>query len=408
LLFVAVICGALTGLAATAGAAPERHLEGRVTAAEARWTDDGRRIVTDLVVTTPEGEQVAVRQTGGTVDGVGMRVIHAPPLLRAGDQVSVLARPAADRKGQTTLRLATVLELERDDRLPFVRTTNATGAPLYWDSSCVFITYAEDGTDHLAGDAEFAIMDEVFATWRAGIESCSYLTFELEGRADIEVGFDGINIIKLRDDRWCRPATDDEEEECYDQGAAGLTTLFFIDDAESDHNGQIFDADIELNGVNFALSADGQSLGDAPCKADLANTLTHEVGHLMGLDHTCHVAGERPVDDQGEPVPDCFPASLLSAEIKDATMYTFQDCGETKKITPEPDDLAGVCAIYPLGAAPSCQRPELDPGCCQLAPHRRGGPPLGTLALAGLVFWLTLRVAARRRDRRGARSSAPR
>jgi hypothetical protein len=407
LLFVAVICGALAGLAE---AAPERRIEGQVTAAEARWTSGGQRIVTEVVVTTPEGEEVTLRQTGGTVDGVGMKVIHAPPLLRPGDQVTVLARPASDLQGRSTLRVASVLELDRSVDPGFVRTTNATGAPLYWDSSCVHITYAEDGTSHQPGDTEFAVMDQVFATWRETTESCSYLTFELEGRADIEVGFDGVNVIKLRDDRWCRPASGEDPEECYEGSAAGLTTLFFIDDAESTRNGTIFDADIELNGVNFALSVDGQSQGTAPCKADIANTLTHEVGHLIGLDHTCHIGGgPRPIDGDGNPVPDCFPEALLSAEIKDATMYTFQDCGETKKATPEQDDRDGVCAIYPLaGPVPACQRPELGNGCCQVARHRRGGPPLAGLALAGLVFGLSLRVAARRRARRGGPDSAPR
>lgn len=396
-----MICGGLTGPAA---AAPERRIEGQVQAAEARWTGDGRRIVTEALVTTPEGEEVRVRQSGGTVDGVGMRVLHGPPLLAAGDRVTLLARPA----GARAFQIASVLELERSGGLPFVRTTNATGAALYWDSSCVFLTYADDGTSHLPGDAEFAVMDQVLATWHDAIRSCSYLTLEVEGRADVEVGFDGINLIKLRDERWCRPATEDDAEECYDQGAAGLTTLFFVDDADSDRNGQIYDADIELNGVNFALSAGGDSLGTAPCMADIANTLTHEIGHLMGLDHTCHVAGTRPVDDEGQPVPNCLPESLLPAENREATMYTFQDCGETKKASPEPDDIDGVCAIYPLGSEPACQRPDLEPGCCQSAPHRGGGPPLGSLALAGLVFVLSLRVAARKRARHGVRGSAPR
>lgn len=401
-----MICGALAGLAE---AAPERRIEGRVTAAEAHWTP-GQRIVTEVVVTTPEGEEVRLRQSGGTVDGVGMKVIHGPPLLRSGDQVTVLARPASDLEGQTILRVASVLELDRTIDPGFVRTTNATGAPLFWDSSCVYVTYADDGTDHVAGDTEFAIMDQVFATWRDAIDECSYLTFELEGRADVEVGFDGVNVIKLRDDRWCRPASGEDPEECYDGSAAGLTTLYFIDDAESDKNGTIFDADIELNGVNFALSADGQTQGTAPCEADIANTLTHEVGHLIGLDHTCHIGGNpRPVDDEGNPVPDCFPEALLSAEVKDATMYTFQDCGETKKATPEQDDIDGVCAIYPLGGeVPDCQRPELEEGCCQLSPERGGTPPLAGLLLAGLVFGLSLRVAARRRARHVGRGSAPR
>ena len=130
------------------------------------------------------------------------------------------------------------------------------------------------------------------------------MTFSLQGRESLEVGLDGINLIKFRDTEWCRPATEDREAECYSPGAAGLTTLFFIDDASSSRNGEILDADIELNGVNFAISAGGVSNGTSGCLSDLANTLTHEVGHLLGMDHTCFDGqGVRPVDHLGTPIP---------------------------------------------------------------------------------------------------------
>ena len=82
-------------------------------------------------------------------------------------------------------------------------------------------------------------MERVLLRWQHAIEGCSYFFVRLEGRRDGEVGLDGINLVKFREDRWCRPATDDEPEECYDPVAAGLTTLHFIDDADSDRNGAI-------------------------------------------------------------------------------------------------------------------------------------------------------------------------
>src|SRR3954449_9918640 len=103
------------------------------------------------------------------------------------------------------------------------------------------------------------------------------------GRKAMEVGNDKVNLIKFRDTSWGRPAVGDDAARPYDSAAAGITTATYVDDAGSDRDGAILDADVELNGVNFAISANGQSLGSNGCKSDLQNTLTHELGHLQGL-----------------------------------------------------------------------------------------------------------------------------
>ncbi len=68
----------------------------------------------------------------------------------------------------------------------------------------------------------------------------------------------------------------------------------------------------------------------------MQNTLTHELGHLMGLEHPCRVGADPPrTDGNGVQVPMCG-AALNDAQITEATMFNFQDCGETKKETLEP------------------------------------------------------------------------
>lgn len=82
--------------------------------------------------------------------------------------------------------------------------------------------------------------------------------------------------------------------------------------------GEIVDADIQLDDG-------GHSFCDGTCgpgQQDLSNTLTHEIGHLLGLDHS------------------------LAAE---ATMDSSGPSGQTKKATLHGDDHQGVCAAYAGG-----------------------------------------------------------
>jgi hypothetical protein len=88
-------------------------------------------------------------------------------------------------------------------------------------------------------------------------------------------------------------------------------------------DGEIVDADIEVNGVWFKWK-----VLSAPDKvfADVANTLTHEAGHVVGLDHSTDM---------------------------NSVMYPTAKLGEISKRTLVQDDIDGVCAIYPKGSTPT-------------------------------------------------------
>jgi hypothetical protein len=180
--------------------------------------------------------------------------------------------------------------------------------------------------------------------------------------APMEVGNDKINLIKFRDTMWGRPAVGSDPARMYSAAAAGITTAVYVDDATSSRDGAIVDADIELNGVNFSITLDSQP-GANPTDAVLLNTLTHEVGHLHGLEHPCLAPGDPPrTDNQGNAVPDC--TSALPASITEATMYNFQDPGETKKESLSDDDIQSMCDIYPTAK---------DPGTCAAVGGSSGG-----------------------------------
>lgn len=372
---------------AVAAAAPTMTVEGMVTDAKSRWTQDGSRIVTEATVVTPTGP-VVVSQLGGTVDGLTMRTFPGPEILAPGMRVAVSAHPAQD----LSQRMHVVVDGVKVLFMPpeFVRTgPTKAGGYLYWESGCVYVTVDSEGTKEIAGELEFSVIDSAIAAWNDGVRGCSYMDIVQEPKRPLEVGKDKINVIKFRDATWCRPAVGDDPPRCHSPSAAGLTTAVFVDDSGSDRDGAIVDADIELNGVDFAISTNDQSLGTAGCKSDLANTLTHELGHLLGLEHPCRAAQDPPrTDGAGNPVPSCSTAT--DPVILESTMYNFQDCGETKKASLSQDDIDAICAIYPTAKDPkSCEHVTDETGCGCAAGGSAAWP--GFLLSALTFGWVLLR-----------------
>jgi hypothetical protein len=372
----------VVALGGTASAAP-MTVTGDVIDVRSHWTADGDRIVTEATVHTDTGD-VVVSQLGGTVDGLTMRQFPSDDPLTLGMRVTVLAQSTAD----LSQRMHNVVDGVKVLAYPpsYVRTgPTKAGHYLYWESGCVFVTVDAAGTKQVAGDIEFGVIDQSIAAWNNGGASCSYMEIRNAGRKAMEVGRDNTNLIKFRDVSWCRPATKDDPMRCHPDTAAGITTATYVDDASSDRDGAIVDADIELNGENFAIAVNGQTSGTENCISELQNTLTHELGHLLGLEHTCLAPGDPPrVDGKGNEVPVC---GLETATQHAATMFNYQDCGEKTKETLEPDDIAGMCGVYPVAQDPgTCEPVGDDGGCCNT-----GSGPAGPLVLLGFLLTLWLR-----------------
>lgn len=368
-------------------------VEGEVVATHSRWTSDGSRIVTEATVRTLDGD-IVVSQLGGTVDGLTMRTFPGPEILAPGMRVAVAAHRALDgsRREHVVVDGVRVLWMPPE----YVRTgPTKAGNYLYWESGCIYVLPDVEGTKEIPGDVELELVDRAIATWNTAVAGCSFMNIVRESPKATEVGRDNVNAIKFRDVSWCRPEIADDPARCYSPSAAGLTTAVYVDDESSSRDGAIVDADIELNGVDFAISHEGDTLGTASCNADLLNTLTHELGHLLGLEHPCRASADPPrVDGQGNAVPSC-QSNQLGPEITEATMYNFQECGETKKASLSPDDIAAVCAVYPIADDPgTCERVGDETGCCTSS--RGTGSPFGAFVLAGsALLFLTRRGRAK-------------
>ncbi len=346
-----------------------RTVSGSVLSADARLTSDGSTIVTEAVIRTNEGEEIPVTQVGGEVGELKMEVIPGPNVLRAGTLVTVALNGSRTVEKTLAWTLLEILSEQQDEKSPlpenssqrYARSVSEEGHNLYWPSGCVYLTYDASGTSALETDYEFRVLDKVVKGFMASTQSCSYLSINIEPRSDMEVGRDGINVIKFRDSRWCRPAIvkdgkTEVPEVCYSPRMVARTTVTSIK-----KNGQIVDSDIEFNGVNFAISDGGKSKNGNSCGADLANTMMHELGHLIGLAHTCRTDLDDPrlKDQFGNPIPACKDEGAITDTMRNSTMFPTQVCGETSKFTLEADDVQGVCATYPIAKNPYQCKPSL-------------------------------------------------
>jgi hypothetical protein len=287
----------------------------------------------------------------------------------------------------------------------YVRYVTDAGKPHAWNTACVWIHSRPYNLTGLSPEMVHAALEASAGAWSSRspeLASCTYLdvrtVLEPPEAAIPAARYDKANHFIVRADRWC-PALNSNPADCYDRRALALTSVFSIKST-----GQIVDADIEVNGVNYAwrdleISPDPDDLTH-----DLQNALTHEMGHFIGLDHTCFDEDPlhprpRPVDNTGTLVMDCASAS---DEVRATTMFASAMPGDLSKRTLSADDQLAVCEIYPLARNPmTCPSSDLPPpgggGGCAVAQSPPAGSIPGGLALLALAAcWARIRSGRRR------------
>lgn len=143
----------------------------------------------------------------------------------------------------------------------------------------------------------------------------------------------------------------------------GLTVLTY---RESD--GEIVDGDILLNDAQYDFCA-----GSCPAgQTAVVNTLTHEVGHLLGLDHS---------------------------QVPASTMFANAGPNEVAKSTLHGDDAQGVCWLYRHTCAepvPTEPAPKPAATASRCSAGRAGSAFLSTICL-GLILalWSVLRCTSK-------------
>jgi Matrixin len=222
-----------------------------------------------------------------------------------------MTRPALARLGATLLLVAGSLQTGE----AYLRQSNLVGdsrVPLRWGSPVIAYSVSNTDVPGVSVDAFEAALQRAAQSWEAA--PGSNIVFQYSGRTSAHpLDLDGRNTIGFLN----IPEL---------EGVLGVTaTLADV------FSGEIVEADMFLNAA-YDWSVAGAGEEDA---FDVESIALHEMGHMLGLDHSALGYFEVQEGD----------ARLAAAE---AIMFPFAfDPGTIAGRVLKSDDIAGVAAIYP-------------------------------------------------------------
>lgn len=185
-----------------------------------------------------------------------------------------------------------------------------------WNQRCIPY-FINRGNSLFSGEARRLLVAQSFEVWEGN--ACTDLDFVDLGYTNDSVGFDP---TKRGNENVIVSIEDQAEIPLYfpEANMVAITITAF-----STSSGEIFDADIAVNGADFDffdVTDETACRADSNPPFDLRSILIHEMGHFIGFDHE----------------PDV-----------ESTMYFSAPACETKKRDLTPDDILGVCTVYPTG-----------------------------------------------------------
>ena len=185
----------------------------------------------------------------------------------------------------------------------YLLTPSASGKPVRWLKQPIRWRYNHNNLKQLTSTQVLSSIQTALKIWQG--PACAKLSFAYDGttteRWDTQ---DNKNTIV-----WSNKIPDPQFDT-----ALALTLLFYTRD------GEMLDADIVLN------STYTWSLNPKPGEFDLTGALTHEFGHLLGMDHTT---------DKG------------------AAMYARARPGICPCRSLQLDDVNALCLLYPATTSPT-------------------------------------------------------
>ena len=210
--------------------------------------------------------------------------------------------------------MATVGLKERADAFTQQTQSGPGGVPvqLFWRDAEKGIPFRinQEGSDDVPGEDEFEAIREGFRTWEA-VETATIRFVDQGLTSQTRIANDRVNLIVF--DETGRllgipPGT----------GAIAMTRVHL-----DERTGEIVDADLVFNGREFTFATSGRISRSV---MDIQEIATHEIGHILGLDHTGLWGG-------ADVTPTMNPYSTGGTRAEGRTL--------------ERDDIAGVSTIYP-------------------------------------------------------------
>ncbi|NOZ26891.1 MAG: matrixin family metalloprotease [Chloroflexi bacterium] len=295
------------------GALPEASLpfadaivEGRVTEVTSFWNEEHTLILSRATVAVEEvvqgrvdGPAISVIYEGGQVGDIALRLSHGVRLV-AGQRVRLHLQREADGAYGVVGGERGVEQID-GGRVSELLAPSYSYAGYRWSDAQLPVPYYINPNTPDVTDEEAAVRTS-FDTWQN--VSCSYMSYQYRGRTSLSgAAFDGVNVVS-----WG-----------HTQGSLATTYFWFY--AET---GQLVEFDIVFED-DWLWGTGGE-----PDRVDVQNVATHEIGHTLVL------------------------ADLYGSGDTEKTMYAYASYGETKKRSLHPDDIAGICSIYPQdGSTPT-------------------------------------------------------
>jgi len=209
----------------------------------------------------------------------------------------------------TLVFLACLLTLPAARLLAHVRLAHpSTGSPLHWSApGNVSLVLQAEGSDDVPGVSDAQALRLALQDWNALTGTSATLVEDARPASRARTDWEANDVHLVLFD-------EDNSSGFFPLGSptVAITPVWFFS------NGRIEDADILFNGRGFTFATDGAS-----DRFDIQNVAAHELGHLLGLDHSGNAS---------------------------ATMYPYVDQGVLLQRSLSLDEAGGLRDAYPAGS----------------------------------------------------------